>query len=440
MKINYIDKYVRFDNLIMALEAGYNYKLMIDIHAEYNFQIPKDYLDLYMSIYNEKRIDREKLDYFFKNFPVRGRYNSLGKMLEIMMVFDGTESFEECIEAFRNVDVTVMKERLIRNYFGKDNEEKVLERVASSNMDDALKWRVYYALHHLKEVCVDLADFLLECDQLLRERLTPFDDRTKAWGRELYERAINDKDPKHGLFLEILEIMKVNEASRIHLGPQGILPFNFEYIHKGEHDIVYVFLGEYSDRILASFMKNQSDEWLVDIAKLLQEEKRLALLNAYADAQPSGVELSKRLGISQSTVTHHLTNLIISKVIIEKVDPEAYRFAYRPNRELLSDWCKFAQDKLGLEGEGETNAKEIYAFFKCFSDPVRWEMLKAIAKSPMSSADLRAMTGISAGTVTHHMNLMSKVGIIDKSKEGRTVYFTLNRSLVTDYLSTILAL
>ena len=63
------------------------------------------------------------------------------------------------------------------------------------------------------------------------------------------------------------------------------------------------------------------------------------------------------------------------------------------------------------------------------ADPCRMSILQEISrKGTLRCSDVVNLTGLSQPTCSHHIKLLSQSELIDCRKEGRNIFFTLNKA------------
>lgn len=63
------------------------------------------------------------------------------------------------------------------------------------------------------------------------------------------------------------------------------------------------------------------------------------------------------------------------------------------------------------------------------ADPCRMTILREIAKKgTLRCTDVVSLTGLSQPTCSHHIKLLSQSELIDCRKQGRNIFFTLNKT------------
>ena len=74
-------------------------------------------------------------------------------------------------------------------------------------------------------------------------------------------------------------------------------------------------------------------------------------------------------------------------------------------------------------------AERVARVFKAIGDPTRVMLLSLIAGTEGGEAcicDLIEPVGLSQGTVSHHMKLLTDAGLVTREQRGKWAYFSLN--------------
>ena len=75
----------------------------------------------------------------------------------------------------------------------------------------------------------------------------------------------------------------------------------------------------------------------------------------------------------------------------------------------------------------EAEAEILSASLKALADPIRLQLVSIIATSGEACAcDLPELLGRSQPTISHHLSLLVKAGILDREQRGKWAWFTLN--------------
>ena len=72
------------------------------------------------------------------------------------------------------------------------------------------------------------------------------------------------------------------------------------------------------------------------------------------------------------------------------------------------------------------DAEKLAATFKALADPARLRLLSFIAGQPEGEAcvcHLTAPVGLSQPTVSHHLKLLHRAGLLEREKRGAWVYY-----------------
>ncbi|MEO1062523.1 MAG: metalloregulator ArsR/SmtB family transcription factor [Actinomycetota bacterium] len=76
----------------------------------------------------------------------------------------------------------------------------------------------------------------------------------------------------------------------------------------------------------------------------------------------------------------------------------------------------------------EEDAEALAATLKALADPVRLRLVNLIAAAPdgeVCACDLPAQLDRSQPTISHHLSLLTKAGIVEREQRGRWAWFTL---------------
>ena len=71
-----------------------------------------------------------------------------------------------------------------------------------------------------------------------------------------------------------------------------------------------------------------------------------------------------------------------------------------------------------------TEAESYARLFKVLADPTRLRILSRLTEkgcAPMTVNDLTVMSGLAQPTVSHHLKLLSDVGLVKKVRAGRAI-------------------
>ena len=75
-------------------------------------------------------------------------------------------------------------------------------------------------------------------------------------------------------------------------------------------------------------------------------------------------------------------------------------------------------------------AARMSAVFKAMGDPTRVRLLSLIAAGEQGEAcvcDLTEPVGLSQGTVSHHMRILTEAGLVEREQRGKWAYYSIVR-------------
>lgn len=73
--------------------------------------------------------------------------------------------------------------------------------------------------------------------------------------------------------------------------------------------------------------------------------------------------------------------------------------------------------------------------FKALSDPIRREILVLLKNGKkLSAGEIASHFDISSATISYHLNLLKKAGLVTESKFKNFVYYELNTSIVEEIM------
>ncbi len=72
--------------------------------------------------------------------------------------------------------------------------------------------------------------------------------------------------------------------------------------------------------------------------------------------------------------------------------------------------------------------------FKALSDPVRREILNLLKGGRLTAGEIAGQFDMTAATVSYHLSLLKKAGLIFESREKNFIYYSLNASVLEEVL------
>jgi ArsR family transcriptional regulator, arsenate/arsenite/antimonite-responsive transcriptional repressor len=68
---------------------------------------------------------------------------------------------------------------------------------------------------------------------------------------------------------------------------------------------------------------------------------------------------------------------------------------------------------------------KLVQLFKALSDDSRLNLVLALADGPMKAGDLGEAIGMSQPTTSHHLKLLRLFGVVNSTRKGREIFYTL---------------
>ena len=72
--------------------------------------------------------------------------------------------------------------------------------------------------------------------------------------------------------------------------------------------------------------------------------------------------------------------------------------------------------------------------FKALSDSVRRDILMLLREGRMSAGEISSHFDMTGATISYHLNILKKDGLIFETKEKNYIYYTLNTSVVEEVM------
>ncbi len=67
--------------------------------------------------------------------------------------------------------------------------------------------------------------------------------------------------------------------------------------------------------------------------------------------------------------------------------------------------------------------------FKALSDPTRRSILQLLRSRAMTPSDILAKLEVSQPTLSHHLDILKRAGLVDSEREGQFIRYTLNMTV-----------
>jgi len=80
------------------------------------------------------------------------------------------------------------------------------------------------------------------------------------------------------------------------------------------------------------------------------------------------------------------------------------------------------------------------AVFQALSDPTRREILRLLRKREMAAGEIAERFPLARSTLSGHFNILKNAGLIVAEKNGTSIVYSLNLSVVEQTMSAVLEL
>ena len=77
---------------------------------------------------------------------------------------------------------------------------------------------------------------------------------------------------------------------------------------------------------------------------------------------------------------------------------------------------------------------------KALADPTRRRILELLKKGPLSAGELGKEFDMTGATMSHHLSILKKAGLVQDTKKGTFIYYEINTSVMEDILTWITGL
>jgi ArsR family transcriptional regulator len=80
-------------------------------------------------------------------------------------------------------------------------------------------------------------------------------------------------------------------------------------------------------------------------------------------------------------------------------------------------------------------ARAINLAFKAIADPTRREILRMLRHEEMTAGDLAERFDMTKPSMSHHFSVLKEAGLLTSRREGQTIWYALNTTVVEDVLA-----
>lgn len=73
--------------------------------------------------------------------------------------------------------------------------------------------------------------------------------------------------------------------------------------------------------------------------------------------------------------------------------------------------------------------------FKALADPTRRRILELLRSADLTASELADHFDMTKPSVSHHLNTLKAAGLVDAEREGQSIVYSLNTSVLQDLMS-----
>ncbi len=77
--------------------------------------------------------------------------------------------------------------------------------------------------------------------------------------------------------------------------------------------------------------------------------------------------------------------------------------------------------------------------WKALADPTRRKILELLRKRDMNAGEIAAEFEFSKPTISNHLSILKQADLVDSSKKGQNIIYSINTSVIEDILSALAA-
>jgi len=157
-------------------------------------------------------------------------------------------------------------------------------------------------------------------------------------------------------------------------------------------------------------------------------------LSGALDLQAEVVQRSALAGFSIRTILSAGGGVGVCSVAID-IDTCQHRCVPKSVLDLTPVETVARCSPLAKQPLSREQADRIAPLLKALADPVRLRLLSLVASHADGEAcvcDLNDAFDLSQPTISHHLKVLHEVGLLDRSKRGVWVYYSVNSAAVTD--------
>jgi ArsR family transcriptional regulator len=78
--------------------------------------------------------------------------------------------------------------------------------------------------------------------------------------------------------------------------------------------------------------------------------------------------------------------------------------------------------------------------FKALKDPTRRGILDLLKRGDLSAGEIADRFNISKPSISHHLDILKQAGLVEATREGQFINYTLNTAVMDDLLKWLMEL
>lgn len=75
---------------------------------------------------------------------------------------------------------------------------------------------------------------------------------------------------------------------------------------------------------------------------------------------------------------------------------------------------------------------------RALGDPTRREIVRLLREGDLTAGDIAAHFPITGASVSHHLTVLKEANLVQAVREGRTIVYSLNSTVLQDFIGELL--
>lgn len=76
--------------------------------------------------------------------------------------------------------------------------------------------------------------------------------------------------------------------------------------------------------------------------------------------------------------------------------------------------------------------------FKALNDPTRRQMLDLLREGDLTAGEIADQFSMTKPSISHHLDLLKQAGLVDSTKKGQYITYTLNTTVLDELLAWLI--